>query len=169
MARNRVLYVRSPSHQGEMYTISSQGRHAKASATGRQKLEPSSQIGRRREEDCLRPIPCRSARASDISRRENAGYWTWILERSPTSHRAPNLAIAPRWSPDGRYILEVAIDHNNMMLLDLQTSRWSQLNLHRGALISPVWSHDGRCIYFGDFATPSAVSQSGTPGTIVFL
>jgi Tol biopolymer transport system component len=46
----------------------------------------------------------------------------------------PRSCYFPRWSPGGRYILEITTDHDDVMLLDLQTSRWSQFNLHRGSI-----------------------------------
>ncbi len=76
----------------------------------------------------------------------------------------PRSCYAPRWSPDGRYILEVTTHHDDLMMLDLQTSRWSQFNLHRGAIHSPTWSRNGRFIYFGDFDWPTGSSRGRDPG-----
>jgi Tol biopolymer transport system component/DNA-binding winged helix-turn-helix (wHTH) protein len=76
----------------------------------------------------------------------------------------PQSCYSPRWSPDGRYILELAIDHHDLMLLDLQTNKWSRLNLNAGNLNFPRWSHDGRFIYFQDVDAPGWFFKSRDPG-----
>ena len=79
------------------------------------------------------------------------------------------LCLRDECGPNSRCILEVTTDHDDVMLLDLQTSRWSQFNLHRGAIDFPSWSHNGRFIYFGDFDSPvGGFQEVGTPGTIAF-
>ena len=63
--------------------------------------------------------------------------------------------ISPRWSPDGRYIAALSLDQTRLMLFDNATRKWRQLA--RQNIADPVWSRDGRAIYFHDFA------QDGEP------
>ena len=60
---------------------------------------------------------------------------------------------SPRWSPDGRYIDGLTLgtinrDHvfNSLAVFDLKTQKWSVLR--EGVNDYPVWSHDGKFIYF---------------------
>jgi Tol biopolymer transport system component/DNA-binding winged helix-turn-helix (wHTH) protein len=63
--------------------------------------------------------------------------------------------ISPRWSPDGRYIAALSLDQTRLMLFDNATRKWRQLAQQN--IADPVWSRDGRAIYFHDFA------QEGEP------
>lgn len=57
--------------------------------------------------------------------------------------------FSPRWSPDGRYIVAMPLDQSRLMLFDTAAKTWKTLvgiPSH-----DPVWSHDGRWIYFHDF------------------
>jgi eukaryotic-like serine/threonine-protein kinase len=57
---------------------------------------------------------------------------------------------SPRWSPDGRYLAAMPPDSNKLMLFDFTTKKW--LELGKGAFGFPNWSHDGKYLYFEDFA-----------------
>ncbi len=50
-----------------------------------------------------------------------------------------------------------------MMLLDLRTNQWSQLDPKHGAINFPRWSRDGRSIYFED-SDQAGVLRSTDPG-----
>jgi Tol biopolymer transport system component len=58
--------------------------------------------------------------------------------------------FAPRWSPDGRYIVAIATGNNKLVLYDLKNKTWRQLepNLTFGYL---AWSHDSAYVYFDTF------------------
>ncbi|MGC2546461.1 MAG: hypothetical protein WA426_11490 [Silvibacterium sp.] len=63
--------------------------------------------------------------------------------------------FSPRWSPDGRYIAALSLDQTKLMLYDTVAKTWrtpAQENI-----ADPVWSHDGRAIFFHDFV------QEGQP------
>jgi serine/threonine protein kinase len=54
--------------------------------------------------------------------------------------------FAPRWSPNGRYIVAMTTDLLGIVLFDFQTQKWSQLAKVRTAYLS--WSRDGHYVYF---------------------
>jgi eukaryotic-like serine/threonine-protein kinase len=54
--------------------------------------------------------------------------------------------FAPRWSPDGRYIVAMPADELSLVLFDFQTQKWSQLAKVRAGF--PNWSRDGQYVYF---------------------
>jgi serine/threonine protein kinase/Tol biopolymer transport system component len=57
--------------------------------------------------------------------------------------------FAPRFSPDGRFISAFSADGHQIMLFDVQTSKWSEL-VRGNALQYPDWSKDSAFVYFGD-------------------
>lgn len=57
--------------------------------------------------------------------------------------------MAPRWSPNGRFISTFSADTKKVMLLDLSTRKWSRLAT--GTILQyPNWSPDSKYTYFGD-------------------
>jgi Tol biopolymer transport system component len=54
--------------------------------------------------------------------------------------------FSPRWSPNGRYIAAMTLDQHRLMIFDLDTSKWS--TIAEGRIHNPVWSHDGKALYF---------------------
>ena len=57
--------------------------------------------------------------------------------------------FSPRWSPDGRYIAAMPLDQRKLMIFDLSTRQWSEVAAH--SVDNPVWSKDGKYIYFHSF------------------
>jgi Tol biopolymer transport system component len=62
---------------------------------------------------------------------------------------------SPRWSPDGRYLL--ATDDSRIMLYDFNLHSWQQLNQGKVEASYPVWTPEGKCVYF------HAISERGSP------
>jgi len=57
--------------------------------------------------------------------------------------------VGPRLSPDGRYLSTLSDDEKKMMLLELNTGKWSELA--RGVVLqNPNWSLDSKFVYFND-------------------
>jgi Tol biopolymer transport system component len=62
---------------------------------------------------------------------------------------------SPRLSPDGRTILAMSIESNELMLFDFQTQRWTELA--KGVFGYPNWSHDGQYVYARDARGKGAI------------
>jgi DNA-binding winged helix-turn-helix (wHTH) protein/Tol biopolymer transport system component len=52
-----------------------------------------------------------------------------------------------RWSPSGRYVAAISLDHATLRLFDFTTQAWTDLG-HFKRLHNPVWSRDERFLYF---------------------
>jgi DNA-binding winged helix-turn-helix (wHTH) protein/WD40 repeat protein len=60
--------------------------------------------------------------------------------------------FSPHWSPDGRYISGTIIKSQKLMLFDTATQSWTKAC---DCLVGfPMWSHDGKYIYFEYFTEP---------------
>jgi len=61
--------------------------------------------------------------------------------------------FAPRWSPDGRYLVALLEDNSTLMLYDTQAQTWKKL-LKRPELIGYItWSRDSTSLYFDTIVT----------------
>jgi eukaryotic-like serine/threonine-protein kinase len=57
--------------------------------------------------------------------------------------------FAPRWSPDGRYILAITASGNDkLMLYDVKSQKWRQLNTSVNSFGYLAWSPDSASVYF---------------------
>ena len=58
--------------------------------------------------------------------------------------------FAPRWSPDGRYIVGSSHDNSKLMLYDVKDQKWRQLaaNFKVSSYGYMAWSPDSACLYF---------------------
>lgn len=63
--------------------------------------------------------------------------------------------FSPRWSPDGRYLAAMPLDQRKLMIFDMASNRWTEIA--RGRFNNPVWSKDGKYIYFQSF------TEEGSP------
>jgi Tol biopolymer transport system component len=60
---------------------------------------------------------------------------------------------APRWSPDGRYLAALTDDARKIVILDFKRQTWSDWFNGPGLFSYPVWSRDGKYLYFETRAT----------------
>ncbi len=56
--------------------------------------------------------------------------------------------FAPRWSPDGRYIIAISYGNNKLELYDVQHEQWTAPNLPLTTFGYLAWSKDSAYIYF---------------------
>jgi eukaryotic-like serine/threonine-protein kinase len=59
--------------------------------------------------------------------------------------------FAPRWSPDGRYIVGITFDGNNLMLYDVKNQKWRKLDVKLSSFGYLAWSSDSHYVYFDTF------------------
>jgi eukaryotic-like serine/threonine-protein kinase len=59
--------------------------------------------------------------------------------------------FAPRWSPDGRYIIAITYDGNTLMLYDVKNQKWQKLDTKLDSFGYLAWSSDSAYVYFDTF------------------
>ena len=57
--------------------------------------------------------------------------------------------FSPRWSPDGRNLVAMPLNQRKLMLFDIASKRWAELA--SGTFNNPVWSKDGKYIYYQSY------------------
>ena len=83
------------------------------------------------------------------SRQPKAIYLLDVETRKVTEIPNSTGFFSPRLSPDGRYIAAMRLDQKALLLFDRAQGQWTTLTTH--GVGDPVWSHDGRSLYFQDF------------------
>jgi Tol biopolymer transport system component/DNA-binding winged helix-turn-helix (wHTH) protein len=63
--------------------------------------------------------------------------------------------FSPRWSPDGRYLIAMSLDQRKLMIFDIASKKWTQLA--SGTFNNPVWSKDGKDIYYQSYDEGSPI------------
>lgn len=56
--------------------------------------------------------------------------------------------FAPRWSPDGKFIIALSSDNANLMILDTRTQVWKKLLPPMHSFGYLTWSRDSNYVYF---------------------
>src|SRR5262249_21849587 len=63
--------------------------------------------------------------------------------------------FAPRWSPDGKYIVGISDDNNKLVLYDVKAEAWRQLPVtDMGFMGYLTWSSDSAYLYFDTLINP---------------
>ena len=65
--------------------------------------------------------------------------------------------FSPRWSPDGRYLIAMPLDQRKLMLFDIASKKWTELAA--GTFNNPVWSKDGKYIYYQSYDEGSPICR----------
>jgi Tol biopolymer transport system component/DNA-binding winged helix-turn-helix (wHTH) protein len=59
----------------------------------------------------------------------------------------------PRWAASGKYIVCLSLDTHRLMLFDVKAQTWTKLASGE-TLHNPLWSADGKKVYFQDLGAP---------------
>ena len=70
-----------------------------------------------------------------------------LKTRTLTTLPGSEQVFSPRWSPDRKYIAALRGDSQGLMLFDFAKQKWSEVLKGRNVSF-PIWSHDGKFIYF---------------------
>jgi serine/threonine protein kinase/Tol biopolymer transport system component len=92
----------------------------------------------------------------NFAQRDQTYITLFDLATRQTSQLPGSVGIfAPRWSPDGRYVIAISTDNNKLMLYDVKSGKWRPLDvgLNFGYL---AWSHDSAYVYFDTFLSSDA-------------
>jgi Tol biopolymer transport system component/DNA-binding winged helix-turn-helix (wHTH) protein len=65
--------------------------------------------------------------------------------------------FSPRWSPDGRYLIAMPLDQRKLMLFDIASKKWTELA--GGTFNNPVWSKDGKYVYYQSYDEGSPICR----------
>jgi len=87
----------------------------------------------------------------DVLHPEKTFIQLWNLGTQELSQLPGSQGIfAPRWSPNGRYIIGISVGNGELKLYDVKTQQWRQVSLNRsfGYL---TWSRDSSYVYFDTF------------------
>jgi Tol biopolymer transport system component/DNA-binding winged helix-turn-helix (wHTH) protein len=70
--------------------------------------------------------------------------------------------FSPRWSPDGRYLIAMPLDQRKLMLFDIASKKWTEMA--NGTFNNPVWSKDGKYIYYQSYDEGSPIRRMPVGG-----
>jgi Tol biopolymer transport system component/DNA-binding winged helix-turn-helix (wHTH) protein len=70
--------------------------------------------------------------------------------------------FSPRWSPDGRYLAAMPLDQRKLKLFDIASKRWTEVAA--GSFNNPVWSKDGKFIYFQSYDEGNPICRMQVTG-----
>jgi Tol biopolymer transport system component/DNA-binding winged helix-turn-helix (wHTH) protein len=70
--------------------------------------------------------------------------------------------FSPRWSPDGRYLVAMPLDQRRLMIFDISSKKWTELAA--GSFNNPVWSRDGKYIYYQSYDEGSPICRMQVNG-----
>jgi serine/threonine protein kinase/Tol biopolymer transport system component len=91
-----------------------------------------------------------------------------LKTRTLTTLPGSEQVFSPRWSPDRKYIAALRGDSQGLMLFDFARQKWSEILKGRNVSF-PIWSHDGKFIYFLSWPENPAVFRVAVSNNSVEL
>jgi serine/threonine protein kinase/Tol biopolymer transport system component len=81
---------------------------------------------------------------------------TFILEYDVNTRQTRQMpdtqgVFAPRWSPNGHYMLAISSDNGKLLLYDAKTQKWQQVGTDLNNFGYIAWSRDSSSVYFDTF------------------
>jgi dipeptidyl aminopeptidase/acylaminoacyl peptidase len=81
---------------------------------------------------------------------------TYILQYDLNTRQTKQMpgtvgVFAPRWSPDGHYMLAISSDNGKLLLYDSKTEKWQQVPTEPNRFGYIAWSRDSSAVYFDTF------------------
>jgi Tol biopolymer transport system component len=97
--------------------------------------------------------PTWSADGSQIAYGLRSTESSWLRVVNLKTHQAADIPgsnnlFSPHWSPDGKSLLAMPVDSKKLLLYDFDTKKWSEWFHDTGTIGFPMWSPDGRFVYF---------------------
>ena len=86
----------------------------------------------------------------DLSRPDETFIQVWTVGTQDFSQLPGSSGIfAPRWSPDGRYIIGITVGNGKLMLYDAKTQQWRPVAVDTVGYLN--WSRDSAYVYYDTF------------------
>jgi Tol biopolymer transport system component/DNA-binding winged helix-turn-helix (wHTH) protein len=156
-ARSIAFMGKEPGQTWKIYTISTEGGQPQiASDDSRSQADPDWSpdgktivFGRSSEYMAENSTP-KSIQTVDLASRE--------ISMVPGSEGL----FSPRWSPDGRHFVAMTLDQRKLKLYDLEAKKWTELA--SGSFNNPVWSRDGRYLYYQSYDEGNPICRMQVAG-----
>jgi hypothetical protein len=87
-----------------------------------------------------------------VSRPDKTFIQVWNVGTQEFSQLPGSSGIfAPRWSPDGRYVIGITVGNGKLMLYDAKTQQWRPVAVDTVGYLT--WSRDSAYVYYDTFLT----------------
>jgi Tol biopolymer transport system component/DNA-binding winged helix-turn-helix (wHTH) protein len=149
-SRTIAFMGKEPDETWKIYTISPEGSKPQVAS-----VEPRSQADPDWSPDGKTIVFGRSSEYMAEDSTPKAIQMVDLTTRQVSTVPGSQGLFSPRWSPDGRFLVAMPLDQCKLMIFDMASNRWSEIA--SGRFNNPVWSKDGKYIYFQSF------TEEGSP------